>query len=113
MKAITVSLIAFTLMLFLATPQSIAAQHHHGDHHQQPEAENVHPGKGIVHSVDPENATIRMQHEPIPSLRWPEMVMDLKVKDGKMLEGLQEGDRIAFDLMQTKQGFVITHIERE
>jgi Cu/Ag efflux protein CusF len=75
-------------------------------------AEQVHQGYGIVESVDPATATIRMDHEPIASLRWPQMVMDLKVKDAEMLTGLEQGDRIVFDLVQSETGFVVTRIEK-
>ena len=54
-----------------------------------------------------------MEHGPIESLRWPQMVMDLKAKDPEMLNGLKEGDRVVFDLVQTDKGFLITRIEQK
>lgn len=109
-----IAMIAVLLTTFWMSSTLVAAEHHDHSGHQQATAavEQVHLGYGIVQSVDPATATIRMDHEPIASLRWPQMVMDLKVQDAEMLSGLEQGDRIVFDLLQSETGFVITRIEK-
>jgi Cu/Ag efflux protein CusF len=113
MKLKHIAMIAILLTPFWVTTGVMAAQHGHSDHqHVTTTTEQVHQGYGIVESVDPATATIRMDHEPIESLRWPQMVMDLKVKDAELLTGLEPGDRIVFDLVQSETGFIITRIEK-
>jgi len=40
------------------------------------------------------------------------MVMDLKTKDADLHKGLEQGDRIVFDLMRTDKGCLITRIDK-
>lgn len=113
MKLKHIAMIAILLTPFWVTTVLVAEQHGHSGHqHTTATTEQVHQGYGIVESVDPATATIRMDHEPIASLRWPQMVMDLKVNDADLLTGLKQGDRIVFDLVQSETGFVITRIEK-
>ncbi len=113
MKIKTIAVMATLIILFWLTPVLLAGQHQHGNHHPGTDAPQVHNGRGTVEAVNLDDATVRMEHEPIASLRWPKMVMDLQVKDADMLKGLKAGDRITFDLVQTDKGFVITRIERQ
>lgn len=108
-----IAMITVLLTPLWAPSTLVAAQHHdHSGHeHTTAAVEQVHQGYGIVESVDPSTATIRLDHEPIASLRWPQMVMDLKVQNADMLSGLEQGDRIVFDLLQSESGFIITRIE--
>jgi Cu/Ag efflux protein CusF len=112
--------IIFAILLLLCwLPSALFAGQHGHSGHKAPSkdqkapvtAEQVHQGKGTVEGVDPANSTVRLKHAPIESLGWPEMVMDLKVRDPELLKNLKEGDRIAFDLVQTEKEFLITRIE--
>lgn len=113
MKIMNRFMIAVLLIALWLTPALFAGQHGHSGHHGKTSHDQVHQGHGIIKAVDPAAGTVRMEHGPIESLRWPQMVMDLKAKDPEMLNGLKEGDRIVFDLVQTDKGFFITRIEQK
>lgn len=112
MKYKIVIIMAILFIFFCMPPALFAKNHGHEGHHAAPASEQIHRGYGIVEALDPNMSTVKMEHEPIASLRWPKMVMDLKVKDPELLNGLREGDRIAFDLVKTDKGFLITYIEK-
>jgi Cu/Ag efflux protein CusF len=113
MKTMKIFMTAVLLIPLWLTPALFAGQHGHSGHHGKTSHDRVHQGHGTVESVDLAEGTVRMEHGPIESLRWPQMVMDLKTKDPEMLNGLKEGDRIVFDLVQTDKGFLITRIEQK
>jgi Cu(I)/Ag(I) efflux system membrane fusion protein len=68
----------------------------------------AHKARGTVQAVDPNDGSIEISHEPIPSLNWPAMSMEFKVKDKALLAGLKPGQAVDFDLAQANPGeFVI------
>jgi len=74
-------------------------------------AARVHKGKGTVEAVDPGGGTVEINHGPIPSLKWPAMTMEFKVKDKAMLAGVKKGQAIEIDITQRGPGeFVIERI---
>lgn len=102
------------LLIVAGTPLTLwGADHGHPDSRATPAAKTVHQGYGIVEAVNPDGSTVRVEHEPIESLRWPRMVMELRAKDPEMIEALAEGDEIAFDLERIDGEYVITRIERK
>lgn len=113
MKNMNTFIIAVLLISLWLAPALFAGQHGHSGHHGKTSQDRVHQGHGTVEAVDLSAGTVRMEHGPIESLRWPQMVMDLKAKDPEMLNGLKEGDRVVFDLVQTDKGFLITRIEQK
>lgn len=54
-------------------------------------------GQGTVVALDRENAEITLDHGEIPGLMGA-MTMPFPVSDPKLLEGLQEGQQVEFDL---------------
>lgn len=58
----------------------------------------MHHGKGKVVSVDKANLTIKLAHEAIKSLGWSRMLMDFKVVNAALLEGIKAGDTVTFEL---------------
>lgn len=65
-------------------------------------------GQGTIVALDTENAEITLDHGEIPGLMGA-MTMPFPVADPKLLEGLQEGQSVEFDLeyrggMYTVQG---------
>ena len=56
--------------------------------------------RGLVRSVDAASRTIRITHEEIPGY-MPAMTMLLSVKDASLLNGVGDGDQVAFDLAVT------------
>jgi Cu(I)/Ag(I) efflux system membrane fusion protein len=54
---------------------------------------------------------VEINHGPIPSLKWPAMTMEFKVKDKAMLAGVKKGQAVEFEVAQPKTGeFVIERI---
>jgi Cu(I)/Ag(I) efflux system membrane fusion protein len=64
----------------------------------------THKGEGSVEAVDLAQASVSLTHGPIPSLKWPGMTMDFKVKDPALLRSLKPGQRIAFEFVQAAAG---------
>ena len=74
-------------------------------------AAQMHKAKGTVEAVDAGGGTVEVNHGPIPSLNWPAMTMEFKVKDKAMLAGVKKGQVIEIDIMQRGPGeFVIERI---
>ena len=58
----------------------------------------THQGTGKVVSVNEARHTIKLAHEAIKSLGWSRMLMDFKVVDAALLEGIKAGDTVTFEL---------------
>jgi Cu(I)/Ag(I) efflux system membrane fusion protein len=58
----------------------------------------MHKGRGKVTAVDAAKGRVELDHEPIPSLKWPRMTMEFVVSDKAALARLRKGDRIEFEL---------------
>lgn len=67
--------------------------------------------RGTVKSVRLSQNKIRIAHDPIEKYGMPAMTMVFKVKDPKMLEGMEKGLRVEFDVENTPGGFEITSIK--
>ncbi len=57
------------------------------------------PGHGVIKSVDAQNASINITHDPIPALSWPAMTMDLPVTEQVDLSGVKAGDAVDFTIL--------------
>ena len=100
----------------LAAQPALPADHEgmhgaaHGDHSM------AHAGTiaatGEIRSINAKAGKIKMKHDPIPALGWPVMVMDFRVADYKLLEGLKAGDRVSFTLEQAAAGYDIAAINK-
>jgi Cu(I)/Ag(I) efflux system membrane fusion protein len=58
----------------------------------------THRGEGKVTDVDPVKGRVKLDHGPIPSLKWPPMQMSFAVRDKGMLARLKNGDAVEFEL---------------
>lgn len=54
-------------------------------------------GVGVITAVDAEAGTVTLDHQAIPEIGWPEMVMTFKA-DPALLATVKAGDQVAFDL---------------
>ncbi len=85
----------------------------HGDHGAQAKpaaatSAQIHKTKGVVEAVDQKAGSVEINHGPIPSLQWPAMSMEFKVKDKAMLAGVKKGQAVEIDIAQRAPGeFVI------
>jgi len=63
-----------------------------------------HAAEGKVESVDPKAGTVSIAHGAVPSLKWPAMAMEFKVKDPALLAGIKTGARIGFEFAEEAPG---------
>jgi Cu(I)/Ag(I) efflux system membrane fusion protein len=63
-----------------------------------PAKDAMHRGRGKVTAIDLAKGRLELEHEPIPSLKWPGMTMEFTVGDKAMLGGLKKGDRVDIEL---------------
>ena len=68
-------------------------------------------GIGTIVSTNASAGSVILKHEPIPALGWPKMTMQFKVKNKSQLDKLKKGDKVAFQLEQSGQEYVISNIQ--
>ncbi|HEX9181053.1 MAG TPA: efflux RND transporter periplasmic adaptor subunit [Burkholderiales bacterium] len=74
-----------------------------------PGSPRSHPGRATVNKVDAQAGTLSLTHGPIPSLNWPAMTMDFRVKDPGLLRNVQPGHEIDIEIVQEGPAdFVVT-----
>ena len=68
---------------------------------------------GTVKSVDATKGKLVIDHEPIPALNWPRMVMDFQLADKAMAEKVKVGEKVNFTLApgEKKGGYTVIAIE--
>ncbi|MEO7465193.1 MAG: copper-binding protein [Nitrosospira sp.] len=64
-------------------------------------------GKGVVLTVDRANGTVKINHETIPGLDWPEMTMPFRLKESGLADQVKEGDKVEFFLEKSGSDYVI------
>ena len=65
---------------------------------------SAHRGKGTVTTVDAAKGRVELDHEPIPSLKWPAMTMGFAVSDKGALGKIKRGDTIEFTVRGERDG---------
>ena len=93
-----------------AAPAATDPHEGHGAAHAAA-AEPAYAGVGVVRKVDAAQGKVTLQHEPIEPLGWPAMTMAFRVKDAKLLAGLEPGKKVRFTFVQQGTGYVITALE--
>ena len=58
----------------------------------------LHRARGKVVDVEAARGSVRIEHEPVPSLKWPSMTMPFAAADRAQLAGLKQGDRVEFEI---------------
>ncbi len=70
-----------------------------------------HQAQGVLKAIN-EDGTVSIAHEPIKSLGWPGMTMDFALANSALVEGIQPGSAISFEIVERKPGeFVITKLQ--
>jgi Cu/Ag efflux protein CusF len=64
-------------------------------------------GKGVVLKVNRDNATVKIDHDPIPALDWPRMTMPFRLKESALADQVKEGDKVGFFLEKSGSDYVI------
>ncbi len=70
-----------------------------------------HSTRGRVTEID--GATITLDHEPVPALKWPAMTMPFQLAMPDAARGLKPGDAVRFRFRQQGDEHIVTAIERE
>ena len=91
----------------LATEKS----HDHGAAHA-PASEAI-AATGTVKSVDAAAGKLVIDHDPIPALNWPRMVMDFQLTDPALAEKVKAGDAVQFTMIpgERRGSYLINAIE--
>jgi Cu(I)/Ag(I) efflux system protein CusF len=71
----------------------------------------THSVNGTVKSVNAEKGTVTIDHDAVPSMKWPRMTMAFKPQDRKLLLTLKPGQKIEFDFEQRGKDYVITRVK--
>lgn len=69
--------------------------------------------QGEVRKIDKAAGKITLKHGTIPSIDMPPMTMVFAVKDPSLLESVQPGDKIRFDVIQEGGKLIVTRIEAD
>jgi Cu(I)/Ag(I) efflux system periplasmic protein CusF len=111
-KSKALILTSLTLLTLTASPAFAEEMHMHSHNHMEGmTTAQGHQGKGIVNSVDAKAGKVNLTHEPIASLNWPAMTMDLDVMEKSVLNGLKAGQNVTFNLVEKRKGkYVISVI---
>jgi len=77
------------------------------DKNEQPSMERKINGKGILREIFASEGKVKMTHDPIPELKWPDMTMFFRVNPAVKLDSFKPEDKVEFDLQQSDSGYVI------
>ena len=71
----------------------------------------VHQAQGVLDEIN-EDGSVNISHEAIKSLGWPGMNMDFKLANSSLVQGIQPGAAISFEIVERKPGeWVITKLQ--
>ena len=110
MKRTTIS---FSILLLATAPAVTLAEtpQHDMNHAEMHASDRSHSGQGVVNKVDLQSNKVNLTHGPIPSLGWPGMTMDFKVKDATLLQNIKPGQKVTFGVIkEAPKKFVVTRI---
>ena len=105
--------IAVLLSMVLAAPafaQKSSADH--SAHAAGSPAQSATLADGEIRKVDKAAKKLTIKHGPIQSLDMPAMTMVYRVKDPKMLEQVQAGDKVKFTAEMIGDAYTVTSIQR-
>jgi Cu/Ag efflux protein CusF len=95
-------------MAFPAWPDR--GHEHHGGMGQAAAAAGT--AEGEVRRVDRAQGRLTLRHGPIENLDMPPMTMVFRVQDPGLLEGLQPGDRVRFEVQRIDGAYTVTRLEK-
>lgn len=90
------AVISASIVGLIATP--IYAADTHESHHAGEGAQKSYAAKGEVVSIDQDAGKVKLRHEAIPELGWSAMTMNFAVADKGLLDGLEPGDKVSFEI---------------
>ena len=98
---------AFAATALVANAQSApaSAADHAAHHPAAPQSE------GEVRKIDKAQGKMTLRHGPLQNLDMPAMTMVFKAADPKLLEGLNEGDKVKFTAERVNGAIAVTAIQ--
>lgn len=110
MKVTHILIAAAAAVAFGAHAQSTPASGtDHAAHH--PATAATPQSDGEVRKVDKDQGKLTLRHGPLENLSMPAMTMVFKVADPKMLEGLNDGDKVKFMAERVNGAFTVTALQ--
>lgn len=74
------------------------------------QADGPQPGQGMVQAVQPEAGKVTIDHGDIPGM-MKAMTMTFDVADPAMLEGIEAGQHVEFELLYEGGKYTVTSLE--
>jgi Cu(I)/Ag(I) efflux system protein CusF len=74
-------------------------------------AATVHRTTGTVKAFDPAKGTVTLAHEPVPSLKWPNMTMSFRVNDKSLFDKRAVGKKVAVEFVQQGSNYIVTAVK--
>lgn len=75
-------------------------------------APTTHNAVGVVKKIDLTAGTVNLNHEAVPSLKWPAMNMSFKVQSPDLLKDVAVGQKVKITFIKTGSGYVITQLDK-
>ena len=69
-------------------------------------------GTGVVQGIDRATGKVKLTHDPIAALGWPQMTMFFRLQASSLAEKVKEGDAVHFSLEKSASGYVISSLEK-
>lgn len=70
-----------------------------------------HTTSATVKNADPAKGKVTLAHEPVKSLKWPAMTMGFSVKDKKLFDKLNPGEKVQVEFVQQGSEYVVTSVK--
>lgn len=70
-----------------------------------------HTTTATVKKIDHKAGAVTLAHEPVPSLNWPAMTMNFKVKDNALWSKLAEGKKVDVEFAQEGNDYVLVKVK--
>lgn len=78
-----------------------------------PEAAGAIRATGTVTAIDASAGTVTLDHEAIAAIGWPAMAMQFTAEDHAILQGVNVGDRVSFELKSASEPQVVIAVQRQ
>jgi Cu(I)/Ag(I) efflux system protein CusF len=101
-KSLLISTLLAALLGVGGPALAVEATHDHGAAHAGETATVA--ATGTVKSVDAAKGKLVIDHEPIPALNWPRMVMDFQLADKAMADQVKTGEKVQFEMKEGEKG---------
>jgi len=101
------------LTAFLSLPLFSMGDEHHDHQKSAVVAMQTIHASGTVKSIADNHESLRIFHDPIPSLGWPSMNMPFDVVDHELTHPLEVGDKVDFEFIQKEDKNVIVRMHKK